>query len=133
MGLKRHEPHWEVTDDLHSFYKRTGIIRYHVELEWLGLTTYSFSGIFDESHRTQLEEFCKANPEYHLITSTAPGLLVNQYIPARDNIYFLARGDKNPNLALDALLHKSAELFMEEGFAEAFAMISDVDNRHKSK
>ena len=34
MGLKRHEPHWEVTDDLHSFNMRTGIIRYHAELVW---------------------------------------------------------------------------------------------------
>jgi hypothetical protein len=65
------------------------------------------------------------------MTTTAPGLLVNQFIPGRDNLYHLACGDRNPNLVLDDLLHKSAELFMEEGLAEALAMIPDIDGSDK--
>ena len=133
MGFRRHEPHWEVTDDLNGFYQKTGIIRFYTELEWLGLCSNNITGIFDNSNREQLETFCRENPEYHIMTSTAPGLVVNQYIPARDNIYFLAHGEKNPNLALDNLLHKSVELFMEEGFAEMLAMISDINGGHKAK
>ena len=133
MGLKRHEPHWEVTDDLHGFYRRTGILYWYTELEWLGFYLNNVGGTFDDSHREQIEQFCEENPEYHIMTVIAPGLLVNHYVPAKDNLYHLARGDKSPNLVLDSLLHKNLELLIEEGLAEAFAMIPDVDDRDKSK
>ena len=133
MGLKRHEPHWEVTDDAQGFYRRTGALYWYTELEWLGFYLNNVGGLFDDSHRAQLETFCQENPEYHIMTTVAPGLLVNQFIPGRDNLYHLACKDRNPNLVLDDLLHKSVELFMEEGFAEALAMIPDVDDSYKSK
>ena len=132
MGLKRHEPQWEVTDDLHGFCRRTGILYWYAELEWLGFHLNDVCGTLDNSHREHSEQFCEENPEYHIMTMIAPGGLVNHYVPAKDNLYHLARGDKNPNLVLDVLLHKSVELFIEEGFAEAFAQIPDVDDRDKS-
>ena len=132
-GLKRHEPHWEVTDDVQVFFRRTGMLYWYAELEWLGFNLNNVFGLFDNSHRGQLEKFCEENPEYHIMTTTAPGLLVNQYVPAKDNLYHLARGDRNPNLVLDDLLHKNAELFLEEGMAKALAMVSDMDDRNKSK
>ena len=60
------------------------------ELEWLGFYLNKVGGLFDDPPRAQLETFCEENPEYHIMTTTAPGLLVNQYVPAKDNLIKMA-------------------------------------------
>ena len=123
----------ELTDDYHAFYERTGLIYDYQELEKLGFHMFSFSGHFMASSIPVLLDFLEKKPCYHLISVTRPGLYENRYVPDKEGLYYLADGDQNPHLVLYLFLRKNPELFAEEGFAEALAIIADVNGGHKGQ
>ena len=126
MGASSKQYVKEVTDDYEVFYKRTGLIYDYQKLELLGFKMFSFAGHFQLSSVPSLMEFCKINPKYHIITTTNPGRYENRYVPDKRS-YYLGDGDKNKNLVLNLCLHKSPDLFAEEGLAQALAMFPDID------
>ena len=132
MSATCHEYKMELTDNVHSFFQRTGIIVNGDELEWLGLNSYSFTATFLESVVHMIVDFCKNNPEYHIITVTSPGHMENRYVPGK-RVYYLAKGDKNPNLALNPFVGENAELFTEKVMDTALAIISDINRSNKAR
>ena len=122
----------ELTDNVHSFFRRTGIIVNDDELEWLGLNLSCFTPIFGESEEHVIVDFCRNNPEYHIITMTYPGHMENRYVSSK-RAYFLAKGDKNPNLALNPFVGENAELITEKVMDQALSIISDVNGGDKPK
>ena len=132
MGAAGHENKVEVTDDAFLYDERTGLLWDFLELERLGFQMESYCGYFSGSRIDELLYFCKKNPCYHIISTTDADLFVNRYIPGQ-RFYYLGDGDNNPDLVLNPFLRKSRELFAEEGFAELFAVVSDVNRSHKKK
>ena len=122
----------EVLDNIHAFFRRTGIVSYFKELEWLGFEPNKFSGSFRDAEVVSLINFCENDSDYHIVTMTHPGQMENRYVPGK-RIYLLARGDKNPNLALNPFLHKSVDLFTEEVFDKIRTMVSEVDGGDEVK
>ena len=126
MGATRFHDRKEVTDDCHVFFKKTGGILYYKKLEELGFEVSNFSGHFMSSEVSRLVDFCRKHPRYHIITMTHIGIFENHYVPDK-KVYLLADGDSNPSLALHVFLKKNSDLFLEEGFAKALAIISQID------
>ena len=126
MRSRNHDGSWEITDDIHIFFHRTGIIFLADNIKQLGLDSADFRGHFDANGIEELNIFCAINPQYHIITMTQPGIMKNRYLDG-NRFYFLADGDKNPNLALDPFLHKSAALFEEEMLDKALAKFTNVN------
>ena len=126
MGARFKENLIEVTDDYQSFLKRTGTLTYYKDLEDMGFQMFNVCGFFMVTQTSELLQFCEDNPNYHILTMTRPGYYENRYVPDQ-MVYHLANGEKNPNLVLNLFLHKNPELFLEEGFAKALAIISQVN------
>lgn len=55
-------------------------------------------GLFDRHRFSELTEFCKRFPEYHIVSNVSPGVFLNTGV---DNSiqYILADGNSDPNLA----------------------------------
>ena len=132
MGATCREFGQEITDDFSTFFDRVGMLRYYKELESLGFFLDNFTGIFHEKQVNQILGFCEKNGAYHIVTQTRPGRYENRYVPGC-RTYFLADGDKNPNLVLNPFIKKSAELFSEEVFDKALTMILEIDRSDKGK
>jgi len=120
----------ELTFDVHAFYRRTGTILNSLELEWLGLKFDDLSAIFRGYEVNLILDFCKDNDEYHIITMTEPGRLENRYVPGK-RVYYLAKGDKNQNLAVNPFVGPNAALFEERVIQTTLAIISDVKRSDK--
>ena len=131
-GATVHRNQLEVTNDIGPFYRRIGLLCTYPQLEWLGFYLDNSEGMFTLSQSRMLLEFCRDNPEYHVVTCTHPGRLENRYVPGK-NVYLLAEGDKNPNLVLDMFWKKNACLLEEEMFDQALAIASNVDRSHKGE
>jgi hypothetical protein len=124
-GAVTQENQIEVTDDYLQFFNRVCRLSYP-QLEWLDLPFDDFAGVFVASKLQILQRFCTENPTYHMISITGPGRYENRYVPGCRG-YLIGSGDKNPTLVLNALLHKNLELVLEEGFAKALTIVSQVD------
>ncbi|MBF0442653.1 MAG: hypothetical protein HQK54_12170 [Oligoflexales bacterium] len=133
MSASCHEYKIELTDNVHAFFRQTGIILNHEELEWLGFQLKNgFTTIFGDSEVPLIIQFCEENPEYHIITMTQPGHIENRYVPGK-RVYYLAKGDKNPNLVLNPFIGPNAPLFIEKVTNQALTIISDINRGNKLK
>jgi hypothetical protein len=122
----------ELSHDISAFYRRTGTILNPNELIWLGLKADDLTAIFDEDEVKILHEFCKDNSEYHIITITEPGRLENLYVPDK-RVYYLAKGDKNPNLAVNPFVGPDAEVFMERVANTVDSLVAAIHRDAKTK
>jgi len=122
----------ELTDDLDAFFDRTGIMLSGEELNWLGLKSNDCEAIFRECEVHMIQEFCKKNVEYHIMTMTDPGHIEYRYVSGR-RVYYLAKGDKNPNLALNPLVGPNAALFTERVIETALTIIADINRSGNTK
>ena len=131
MRATCHENSLEVTDDLNAFYERIGVIYSYLELLSLGFDrSETFCGFFTGRQVAELVAFCEKDPCYHIVTITDQGRFENRYVPGK-RCYYLADGDQDPHLVLNLFLTKNAELFAEESFAKAFAVVPHVDRGDK--
>ena len=81
-----------------AFTERTGKLNRWYELLCLGLEPDTMSGGFSSEKADILLNFVRRDPAYHIITF-ASDRYVNRFEPGRNNIYYLADGDADPNLA----------------------------------
>ena len=132
MGTTQYKNQVEITDDIHIFFRRTGLLYLTEQVEWLGFRLNNSLGVFNESQAQMLVKFCEQNPEYHIISGTGPGYLENRYVPGH-RTYYLAKGDKSPNLVLYIFLNKNMHLFTEEMFDQALAMVPDINRSNQAK
>ncbi|MBF0441361.1 MAG: hypothetical protein HQK54_05605 [Oligoflexales bacterium] len=131
IGATQKPTQLNITDDHSLFVKKTGMLCRPHQLIELGFRMDNISCMFWESEAEALLQFCKENPEYHIISATN-GRFENRYVPSR-NVYMLAKSDKDPNFILDMCLKKSPSLVAKEGLEEALAIISNIDRGHKPK
>ena len=120
----------ELSHDISAFYRRTGTILNANELIWLGLKADDLTAIFGESEVNILLEFCKDNPEYHIVTIAEQGRLENRYVPGK-RVHYLAKGDKNPNLAVNPFVGPDAELYAERVMQSILSVASGMKGSDK--
>jgi len=130
MGATGREDHTELIVDMDEFNRRVGFVSSYLELEWLGFKTESYGGSFRARRLPELFAFCAANPDYHIMTYTDLGRVANKCVPDKD-LYFLAKGDKNPCLVLNHLIDPARALVAEETIGSALAVLNDVNTGDK--
>ena len=113
------------------FNRRVGLITIFYDLEWLGLSGHDFCGAFWRCFLPQLIQFCKENPEYHIVTSDGPGRLLNRLVEEK-SFYMIGVGDKDPALVLNYLLDPAWPVSYEDGISEALAQLDNIKNRRKA-
>ncbi len=79
-----------------EFWARTAIL-VDYEFEDVDLEPDSIAGIFDNHRLPELTEYCKNNPDYHIISIVKGCLLFNKVMPNATS-YRLGQGDSNPDL-----------------------------------
>jgi hypothetical protein len=89
----------EISDDLHTFFKRVGKVWIYDELKFLDLEPEMMTGEFRCYSVHSLIDFCGSNPEYHII-SRKDGKVYNRFMP-KARAYYLADGDADPELFVD--------------------------------
>ena len=114
--------------DTNEFYDRVGLVWNYYELEWLGFKPFDYSGNFDPEELPQLLDFCRLNPEYHIVSGFKGGRMINKLIPEARG-YWLANGDRDPSLMFNFLLNPNLPLVMEEIITAASAVFRDIKNR----
>ena len=114
-----------------DFNRRVGLVNNYCELEFLGLTGQDFSGAFRGRYLPQLVQFCKDNPDYHILSGDGPGRLVNRLILER-NYYMIGDGDQDPALVLNYLLDPQWPVLAEDGISAALAELEHIKNRRKA-
>ena len=132
MGARASEHKIELFVTSRDFNRRVGLITNYYDLEWLGLTGHDFCGTFECRFLPQLIQFCKDNPEYHILTSSGPGRLINCLVEGND-FYKVGDGDKDPALVLNYLLDPQWLVSYEDGISSALAELDNVKNRRKVK
>jgi hypothetical protein len=132
MGASAKTNQIEITDDYQYFKSRVGLVDFYQDLEFLGFEMFGYSGVFFPDQVPELTDFIAQNSEYHIVTITASGRYENRFVPGK-RLYLLASGDKNPNLVMYEFLRKSPALFVEEGFAQALAILAQVDGSDESE
>ena len=126
------KPSPELFTDGVAFAERTGKINYWQELLSLGLEPDNMSGGFFTEKSDILLNFVRRDPAYHIITF-ASDRYVNRFDPGRNNIYYLADGDADPNLVCDPCLALDWHLVFEDSICKTFAMLKDIKNRNQTK
>lgn len=126
MGALGHGSRIELIVNISEFFKRVGLICDYQEFDWLGLERGMSLTSFPPHLVGQLLDLCEQDPTYHLVSGTAPGRLVNKYVPNALS-YQLAKGDKNPNLVLNAFIDPKRALVDEELICSALAIMNHVD------
>ena len=130
MSATGREDHIELIVDMDDFCRRVGLVSSYRELEWLGFEMEGFGGTFRARRLPELFAFCADNPDYHIMTYTDQGRVANKYVPDK-NIYFLAKGDKNPCLVLNHLIDPARALVTEKMICSALAVVDDVNTDDK--
>ena len=130
MGASGYGDRIELIVDICEFYERVGMVAPYTALERLGLATNLCFSFYWAEDLPQLLDFCRDNPEYHIISSDTPGRLVNRYLPGAKT-YSLAKGDRNPNLVLNPLVNSKRALVHEEMICSALAIMNDIDTGDK--
>jgi hypothetical protein len=82
---------------LHEFFEAVGRLMFE---DFLGLEIEPSTplGIFSRRRLPELLEFCKKNPEYHVISSISALVLFNRPVESA-GLYLLGAGDADPDLA----------------------------------
>ena len=83
----------------HEFDRRVGLLNWYEDLEALGFQTTCISGSFSHRDVPMLEEYCKDNPSYHIVSFISLIHTVNR-LDYRGSSFFLANGDSDPSLEL---------------------------------
>ena len=130
MGARSRVNKIELMVESDRFNRRVGLITIFYDLEWLGLSGHDFSGLFRSCFIPQLIQFCKENPEYHILTSGGPGRLLNHLVEGK-SFYMIGDGDKDPALVLNYLLDPQWPISYEDGISEALAELNNIKNRRK--
>ncbi|MCX6106204.1 MAG: hypothetical protein NTY08_10285 [Proteobacteria bacterium] len=130
MGATANQANIELLVSAIEFRARVGLVDDYFELEWLGFKLDNLCGIFRSADLTPLIEFCSNHPEYHIVSTIAPGRYVNKYVPDGCS-YALANGDKNPTIMLNHLLDPQWPLILEDAISAAFTEPHDVKNGSK--
>ena len=112
----------ELIVDICEFYRRVGLVASYLDLEWLGLQPNLCSDFFWSEDLPHLQQFCRENPEYHIVSSSSPGRLENRYVPGAQT-YSIANGDRNPNLVLNPMVNPKWALVDEEVVCSALAIL----------
>lgn len=130
MGARARENKIELIVQSRDFNRRVGLIKNYYDLEWLGLSGHDFCGAFRRCFLPQLIQFCKENPEYHIVTSDGPGRLINRLVEEK-SFYLIGVGDKDPALVLNYLLDPAWPVSYEDGVSAALAELDNLKNRRK--
>lgn len=67
------------------------------DFESLNIEPTMPSGVFGYDRHYELVEFCRKNPEYHVISHLGSGVIVNKPLE-KVTSYELGRGENNPDL-----------------------------------
>jgi hypothetical protein len=126
MGASGYGSRIELIVNISEFFKRVGLICDYQEFEWLGLQRGISLTSFPPHLVEQLLNLCAQDPTYHIVSGTAPGRLVNKYVPNALS-YQPANGDKNPDLVLNAFVDPKRALVDEEMMCSALAILHHVD------
>ena len=128
MGARANENKMTLLVDIDEFYDRVGLVWDYYELEWLGFKPFDYIGNFDSEELPQLLEFCRLNPEYHIVSGFKGGRMINKLVPEARG-YWLANGDGDPSLILNFLLDPNLSLVTEDVITAAAAVFRDIKNR----
>ncbi|MBM4253805.1 MAG: hypothetical protein FJ146_17700 [Deltaproteobacteria bacterium] len=120
----------ELYTDCDGFEARVGLIRNYYQLKFLDFDVQSFSGCFRLDSAAMLLEFCRVNPDFHVVSCVAPGRYVNYYEPG-DHVYFLADGDSDPSVVLNHLISPEWQLEYEDSICAARAELDKFRNHRK--
>ncbi len=82
---------------LKEFRKRTSVLLDY-EFEDVSIVPDSLIGAFKAHRLEELKQFCKENPDYHIVSEVKYCLYFNKVIPHAQQFY-LGKGDQNPDLA----------------------------------
>jgi hypothetical protein len=132
MGASVKEEQLEIIENMIEFSKRVGMIDFAEEIEPLGFRFSSVSATFGRDKIDALMSFCRANPEYHIVTQIAPYVYQNKYVPNHFP-YFIANGDANPNLLFHPYLRSSFELFHEDIQQKLATKIAEIYRSNNGK
>ena len=130
MSARARENKIELIVESEEFNRRVGLITNFYDIEWLGLSGHDFCGSFRCCFLPQLIQFCKDNPEYHILTSDGPGRLINRLVYGKD-FYKIGDGDTDPALVLNYLLDPQWPILWEDGISYALAELDHIKNRRK--
>ena len=130
MGAIANENKMTLLVDSREFKERVGLVWNYYELEWLGFKPFDYCGDFRPKELPQLQEFCRLNPEYQIVSGIGGGRKINKLIPNARS-YWLANGDRDPSLMVNFLLNPNLPLIMEDVITAAAAVFRDIKNRRK--
>ena len=130
MGARARENKIELIVQSRDFNRRVGLIKNYYDLEWLGLSGHDFCRAFRRCFLPQLIQFCKENPEYHIVTSDGPGRLINRLVEEK-SFYLIGVGEKDPALVLNYLFDPHWPVSYEDGVSAALAELDNLKNRRK--
>lgn len=99
------------------FHKSVGLLNWIEDLEEIGLTPRDVVGTFWPEDLPILIHYCKANPDYHIVTKISMNLLVNRY-DSKGIRFYLASGDPDPSIHLE-----TPPEIIEQIFADLHLMI----------
>jgi len=128
MGATSKKDKMTLIVDTNEFYDRVGLVWNYYELEWLGFKPFDYCGNFDLEDLPQLQEFCRLNCDYHIVSGFKGSRKLNKLVPDA-RCYWLANGDKDPTLVHNFLLDPNLHLIMEDVITEATAVLRDIKNR----
>ncbi|MCX6107586.1 MAG: hypothetical protein NTY08_17315 [Proteobacteria bacterium] len=104
----------EISDDLHTFFKRVGKVWVYDELKFLDLEPEMMTGEFRCYSVQSLIDFCASNPEYHII-SRKDCKVYNKFMPEA-RAYYLADGDAEPELFVDFMRGLDVHELLQVGY-----------------
>lgn len=130
MGARANENKMTLLVDTNEFYDRVGLVWNYYELEWLGFKPFDYSGDFETEELPQLLEFCRLNPEYHIVSDRGDSRMLNKFVPNARS-YWLASGDRDPSLVLNFFANPNLALVMEDVITAAAAVFRDIKNRRE--
>ena len=84
----------------YQFHRKVGMILCIDRLTAMGLCPRNAVGNFWKCDVGTLLDYCKKNPEYHIVTIIQPGLEINRFEPDGFR-YHLADGDANSQLSVE--------------------------------
>jgi hypothetical protein len=94
----------KLTHDYHEFKERVDI-QFFFDLAREGIYPDSFTGVFEKHRLSELLEFCRKNPVYHVISMVSgSGAYFNKPTEA-GGLYFLGIGDNDPEIAYSPKLN----------------------------
>ena len=95
----------EFLETCHLFFRRVGKMRFD-DFKDLAIKPDEPIGIFSRSRILELINFCRENPDYHVISVTKQGIFLNGYT-SQAAYYCVGWGEVNPRLAFDCCRRKN--------------------------